>query len=112
MFQGSLYDVYTNRKWYANIDSLADMDESGIPIEVEHWGLIVDIFGDEQAEGLVGNLRKKLVSSAMDDSVMGRVAKTGKVAGLERTLRMPMIYQQYVRNDGSSYLHSVSECPR
>lgn len=111
-FQGSLYDVYTNPKSYANIDSLADLDGTGIPIVVVHLGLIVDVFGDEPPGSHLGNLRAKLQPQAMDDSLMERIAGSGKVAGLERSLSMVKINQQHVRNDGSSYLHTVSECPR
>lgn len=110
--QGSLYDVYTNPKSYADIDTLGDMDRSGIPIAVVHPGLIVDVFGDEKPGSHLGNLREKLFPTPLDEDLMEKIAKTGKVAGLERSLSMPKVYQQFVRNDGTTYLHSVSECPR
>lgn len=110
--QGSLYDVYTNPKSYANIDSLADLDESGLPIVIVHLGLIVDVFGDEQPGSHLGNLRAKMKPDLKDETLMERIAASGKMAGLERELAMPKIHQEYVRNDGSSYLHTVSECPR
>lgn len=110
--QGSLYDVYTNPKSYADIDTLGDMDRSGIPIAVVHPGLIVDVFGDEKPGSHLGNLREKLFPTPLDEDLMEKIARTGKVAGLERSLSMPKVYQQFVRTDGTTYLHSVSECPR
>lgn len=112
MFQGSLYDVYTNPKTYANIDTLGELDRSGIIIAVLHQGLIVDVFGDERPGSHLGNLRLKLYPTTLEDDLMARIARTGKEAGLERLLSMPKVYQQYVRTDGTTLLHTIDECPR
>lgn len=110
--QGSLYDVYTNPKSYANIDTLGDLSQANIPIVVVHLGLIADVFGGDEPGNYLRGLRSKLIPSSMEDGLMGRVAREGKVAGLERYLNMPRIYQEYVRQDGSSFLYMVKECPR
>lgn len=110
--QGSLYDVYTHPKFYANLNTLKDVDEAGIPISVTHLGLIVDVFGDELPGTHLGNLRAKLKPRPMDDFLIAQVAAHGKEAALERFLALPLIEQQYMRPDGQSYLHRVSECPR
>lgn len=99
-------------KSYANIDTLADLDESGIRIAVLYAGLIVDIFGEEPPGSHLGNLRQKLFGLDLDHDLMGDIARQGKVAGLERLLSMPKIFHDHVRSDGSSYLHIVKECPR
>ena len=104
--------MYTHPKFYATLNSLKDVDEAGIPITVVHLGLIVDVFGDELPGSHLGNLRAKLNPRPMDDFLMDRVAANGKEAGLERVLALPLIEQQYIRPDGQSYLHRVSECPR
>lgn len=110
--QGSLYDVYTTPKSYANIETLNEMDGSGIKIHVVHHGLIVDVFGEEAPGSDLGNLRQKLVPVPMQDALMEKIAKYGDAAALERALSMVKITNQYVRNDGISYLHTVKECPR
>lgn len=107
-----MYDVYTTPKSYANIETLNEMDESGIKIHVVHHGLIVDVFGDEPPGSDLGNLRQKLVPVPMQDALMEKIAEYGDAAALERALSMVKIAHQYVRNDGSSYLHTVKECPR
>lgn len=113
-FQGSLYGVYATPKSYANIETLSELDESGLRISVVHAGLIVDVFGDEAPGSDLGNLRRKLVATPLQeqDELMNRIALKGDRAGLERTLMMLKVTQEFVRDDGSSYLHTVQECPR
>ena len=46
--------MYTIPKSYTNLDTLEDFDKSGIPIAVRHWGLIVDVFGNEEPGSPIG----------------------------------------------------------
>lgn len=54
ILQGSLVGVYTTPSSYHDIDTLKELDESGISIAVRHQGLIVDIFGDAQPGSPLG----------------------------------------------------------
>jgi hypothetical protein len=46
--QGSLVEKLSTPASYPNIDTLEQLDSSGMWIAVRHQGLIVDLFGDEQ----------------------------------------------------------------
>ncbi|GAB0090490.1 uncharacterized protein DMENIID0001_052260 [Sergentomyia squamirostris] len=112
-FQGSLVDVYTNSISYHNMDTLAELDESGIPISVLHAGLITDVFGSEPPGTRLGNLHSKMFVATHDNNIiLSRIATKGDMAALQRLVDMPKIFQQFVRSDGQPLIHVIKECPR
>jgi hypothetical protein len=53
-FQGSLVEKLSTPASYPNIDTLEQLDNSGLWIAVRHQGLIVDLFGDEKPGSPLG----------------------------------------------------------
>jgi hypothetical protein len=111
--QGLLYDVYTTPKSYPNIDTLNDLLESEMEIHVRHPGLVTDIFGDgRDKSSTVESLRSRLRISS-DDFLHQRIVKKGDIAALKRYSNYDLEESKLaLREDGTSNLHLVAECPR
>lgn len=110
--KGLLYNVYTSKQSYPNIDTLEDLYNSKLEIHVRHPGLLTDIFGDGRDKSIVSNLRSHLRVSG-DDFLNKRIVTKGDIAALERYANYEFENNKLVpREDGTSNLHLVAECPR
>ena len=110
--KGLLYNVYTSQQSYPNIDTLEDLYQSKLEIHVRHPGLLTDIFGDGKDKSTVSDLRRHLRVSN-DDFLNLRIVNKGGIASLERYANYEFENNKLVpREDGTSKLHLVAECPR
>uniref|UniRef100_A0A182JLL2 Ionotropic glutamate receptor C-terminal domain-containing protein n=1 Tax=Anopheles atroparvus TaxID=41427 RepID=A0A182JLL2_ANOAO len=111
-FQGSLVDVYTTPTSMKNLDTLAELDASGLPIAVNAPALIVDVFGTERPGNTIGNLKRRLVLEQNPAHPAGNVVLTGRSAALIRNQDFVRLSTKYLGSDGHARLHRLRECPR
>jgi hypothetical protein len=84
-----------------------------LDIHVRHPGLLTDIFGDEQTNTTIGDLRARRLRTTDDDALNERIVSKGDVAGLARYANYDYDNHNVTpRADGKSNLHLVGECPR
>lgn len=104
--------MYTSKQSYPNIDTLEDLYSSKLEIHVRHPGLLTDIFGDGKDKSTVSDLRRHLRVSS-DDFLNQKIVTGGAIAALERYENYEFENNKLVpRDDGTSNLHLVAECPR
>ncbi|KAI4504573.1 hypothetical protein M0802_000123 [Mischocyttarus mexicanus] len=109
LFGGLLYKSLTNDIYYKDINSLSELDASGLPIVFLKYNLI-DVFSDEPTESpVLNNLRTKFKHGvrALHDASFFRNA-----SGLIRKKHFYLTEQSLLNDDLSPKLHLVKECPR
>uniref|UniRef100_A0A182P0W2 Ionotropic glutamate receptor L-glutamate and glycine-binding domain-containing protein n=1 Tax=Anopheles epiroticus TaxID=199890 RepID=A0A182P0W2_9DIPT len=111
-FQGSLVDVYTTPTSMKNLDTLAELDASGLPISVTAPALIVDVFGTEQPGSTIGNLKQRLVLQTVPNRTASFGVLGGRTAGLIRNQDFLRLSTKHLAADGTTRLHRLRECPR
>jgi len=95
--------------YYPDIDSLRDLDASGLSISLASFNLI-DLFGSSDANSavLMKNLRKKLRYGL---NSIYNAAYYRNVSGFVREHHYPIIKQELINADGGPLLHLIKECP-
>ncbi|XP_050099218.1 uncharacterized protein LOC126579713 [Anopheles aquasalis] len=116
-FQGSLVDVYTTPRSRRNLDTLAELDASGLPIVVSAPALAVDVFGNEDASSAsstIANLRHRLVlAPTISSRASGpSLVVVGQSAALIRKQDFGRLSTKYLGRDGTPRVHRLRECPR
>uniref|UniRef100_A0A182RM80 Ionotropic glutamate receptor L-glutamate and glycine-binding domain-containing protein n=1 Tax=Anopheles funestus TaxID=62324 RepID=A0A182RM80_ANOFN len=111
-FQGSLVDVYTTPTSMKNLDTLAELDASGLTITVTAPALIVDVFGTERPGSTIGNLKQRLVIEHTPVRSSSHAVLAGLTAGLIRNQDFVRLSTKHLGADGIARLHRLRECPR
>ncbi|EDO64349.2 AGAP000293-PA [Anopheles gambiae str. PEST] len=111
-FQGSLVDVYTTPTSMKNLDTLAELDASGLSITVTAPALIVDVFGTERPGSTLGNLKRRLVIETATNRSAAYGVLGGRTAGLIRNQDFVRLSTKYLGRDGTPRLHRMRQCPR
>uniref|UniRef100_A0A182MLD6 Ionotropic glutamate receptor C-terminal domain-containing protein n=1 Tax=Anopheles culicifacies TaxID=139723 RepID=A0A182MLD6_9DIPT len=111
-FQGSLVDVYTTPTSMKNLDTLAELDASGLKITVTAPALIVDVFGTERPGSTIGNLRQRIVIEHVPTRMSAYSVLAGTTAGLIRNQDFVRLSTKYLGDDGTARLHRLRECLR
>uniref|UniRef100_A0A182XBX1 Ionotropic glutamate receptor C-terminal domain-containing protein n=1 Tax=Anopheles quadriannulatus TaxID=34691 RepID=A0A182XBX1_ANOQN len=111
-FQGSLVDVYTTPTSMKNLDTLAELDASGLSITVTAPALIVDVFGTERPGSTLGNLKQRLVIETATNRSAAYGVLGGHTAGLIRNQDFVRLSTKYLGRDGTPRLHRMRQCPR
>ncbi|XP_058063424.1 uncharacterized protein LOC131213406 [Anopheles bellator] len=113
-FQGSLVNVYTTPRSMRNLDTLDELDASGLSITVTAPALIVDVFGTERpGQNTLGNLKARLVIQHDPTAQqVGRAVVAGRTAGLIRNQDFGRLLTKHLIADGTSQVHRLQECPR
>uniref|UniRef100_A0A182IAL4 Ionotropic glutamate receptor C-terminal domain-containing protein n=1 Tax=Anopheles arabiensis TaxID=7173 RepID=A0A182IAL4_ANOAR len=111
-FQGSLVDVYTTPTSMKNLDTLAELDASGLSITVTAPALIVDVFGTERPGSTLGNLKRRLVIETATNRSAAYGVLGGHTAGLIRNQDFVRLSTKYLGRDGTPRLHRMRQCPR
>ncbi|XP_014489479.1 PREDICTED: uncharacterized protein LOC106752352 [Dinoponera quadriceps] len=109
-FNGMLYKSFANDMYYRDIDSLEDLEASGLPILFTSFG-VSDIFGlkkDTDATPLIQSLKRKLQHGY---NAVINAAYYRNVSGLMRKHHFSILNEELVNTDGSPMLHLVKECP-
>lgn len=108
-FQGSLVTSYTTTSYYRNINSLQQLDESGLRIGTASMGL-ADVFVNDSS---LGRSLKSKVVIINSNNTMHRAAYQKDLAVLERKEDAKMrIKLEFTQQDGFELVHLVKECPR
>ncbi|XP_058176238.1 uncharacterized protein LOC131291067 [Anopheles ziemanni] len=111
-FQGSLVDVYTTPTSMKNLDTLAELDASRLPIMVNAPALVVDVFGTERPGNTIGNLKQRLMLDEHPSKPAGHTVMAGLSAGLIRNQDFVRLSTKHLGEDGNARLHRLRECPR
>lgn len=109
-FNGILYKSFAHDMYYQDIDSLEDLDASGLPILFTSFGTS-DLFGfmnDTDETLLIQSLRRKLLHGY---NAVRNAALCRNVTGLMRKHHFSILSEELVDTDGSPLLHLVRECP-
>uniref|UniRef100_A0A182QUF9 Ionotropic glutamate receptor C-terminal domain-containing protein n=1 Tax=Anopheles farauti TaxID=69004 RepID=A0A182QUF9_9DIPT len=111
-FQGSLVDVYTTPTSMKNLDTLPELDATGLTITVNAPALIVDVFGTERPGTTLGNLKRRLVIETNPSRTATNTILAGDTAGLIRNQDFGRLSTKYLAQDGTPRLHRLRQCPR
>lgn len=105
VFQGNLVTSYTKTVFYKDLETLEDIDESGLLVST----CIADIFGHNITD-VQKRLESKRVKTMMERSI-NRVAYTRDCCALERKKDAEFnIESIYISDDGTPLLHITSAC--
>lgn len=103
LVQGSFFKSFTTPTFYHEIDTLEDLDKSGLPIGTNFYSF------DSDGSKLMANLKKKKIRSV--PHLMDSVAYQRNVAKLERKHDIDsFIKTHYLDQNGTPLLHIVNEC--
>lgn len=107
LFQGSLFKSYTTISYYADINTLKELDDANILIKTS-----LRIFDKNQSELFKRLAMKTSVNLQLSMSSMDLAAHSQSVACVERkTDAKVFLKTKYLNDDGLPLLHIVSECP-
>lgn len=101
-YQSSLATVYTQPMYYKNIQSLEELDESGMKIVSKYKGFLDDAF-PPNASALTDRLLKKVLW--MENVLLIIRLQTHREAGFTRKSLFDITYK-------SKNFHLIPECPR
>lgn len=104
IFQGSLVKSFSTKSYYADVDTLEELDQSGLRIATS-----LDIFSNRTP--LLANLENK--RTVLNISALDRAAFYRDVAAVERKEDANLLINtQYKReDDGYPLLHLMKKCP-
>ncbi|XP_029161062.1 uncharacterized protein LOC114932827 [Nylanderia fulva] len=106
-FTGLLYNSFAHDMYYPDIDTLRDLDTSGLTIALASRSLN-DIFDDDINSTLMRSLRSKL---RYGENAVPNAAYYRNGSGLAKGNYFPAFNEQYVDVNGNSLIHLVKECP-
>ncbi|XP_011051279.1 PREDICTED: uncharacterized protein LOC105144210 [Acromyrmex echinatior] len=109
IFNGILYNSFAYDMYYPDINSLHDLDVSGLPISFSSASL-VDLFNndDNNVESALRNLRKKI---QFNENGIISTAHYRNTSAFARERYFPVISEELADADGGPLLHLVKECP-
>uniref|UniRef100_A0A182NSF8 Ionotropic glutamate receptor C-terminal domain-containing protein n=1 Tax=Anopheles dirus TaxID=7168 RepID=A0A182NSF8_9DIPT len=109
-FQGTLTTAFSTKSYYKDLNTLAALDLSGLPIGTSSRSLL-DIFGNHSLSPLYHSLKGKL--QILNESARHRAAFQRDVCCIERHSDVHLIINtEYIRPSGLPMLHVIDECPR
>ncbi|EAT32240.1 AAEL015647-PA [Aedes aegypti] len=108
MFQSSLSSVFLNPVYYKDIDTLQQLDKSGMKIVVKYRGFMDDVFPANNTPTMDA-LRNKMAFEQYAGSMPGRVARIGTISTVTRKSTLSLDNAIYL---STNQLHMVRECPR
>lgn len=111
IFQGRLVTVLSKPDYYPDINTLEELDASGLVIGTGSPNLIEDTFSTEESS-LIKHLRNKIKYYNLSSSVMSYVAKQQNMSALNRLSNAIHSLHHFHNSDGTFQLHIVKECPR
>jgi len=111
IFQGKLVTVLSKPDYYADINTLEELDASGLVIGTGSPNLIADTFSTEESS-LIKHLRDKIAYFNVSQSVMSHVAEHQNMSALNRLSNAIYGIHLFHNSDGTLQLHIVKECPR
>jgi hypothetical protein len=103
VIQGSLFKNFTTISYYADINTLEELDESGLPIAAFIWNFI------RPNSELLERLEKKTVQRWMGDLDMTAYKRNVSFCETKAHVEF-LIKTKYVDDDGLPLLHIINEC--
>lgn len=110
IFGGILYNSFAHDVYYRDINTLEELDSSGLPLTLTSFSLN-DLFGPENNTDLprtMQNLRKKMIYGP--DSLQ-RAACYRNVSGFVKESYYPIIKEEHFDASGGHLVHLINECP-
>lgn len=108
IFQSRLSAVFITPVYYEDINTLAQLDESNLFIDLKYQSMLVDLF-PENSTPMIERLSKKLRLVKTSESVMAIVARDGGIATVTRRSTTKLDNSIFFTNN---QLNLVKECPR
>lgn len=108
IFQSRLSSVFITPVYYEDINTLTQLDESNLFIDLKYQSMLDDLF-PENSTPTIESLSKKLRLVVSAESVMARVARDGSVATVTRRSTTKLDNSIYFTNNT---LNLVKQCPR
>lgn len=109
MYQSGLSTVFVKPLYFKDINSLAQLDASGVTIQVKYVGYLTDVFPNDTV-GTIRNLHDKMVLVETEISAMDLVNDFKKVATITRKSTKKLDNSLYFKK---KQLHMVEkECPK
>lgn len=108
IFQSRLSAVFITPVYYEDINTLAQLDESNLFIDLKYQAMLDDLF-PENSTPMIERLSKKLRLVVSSESVMAKVAREGGVATVTRKSTTKLDNLIYFTNN---QLNLVKQCPR
>jgi hypothetical protein len=103
VLQGSLFKSFTTISYHADINTLEELDESGLPIATSLWSFI------RPNSELLKRLEKKTVHRSM--GYLDTVAYKRNISVCEPRAHIEFLMKtKYVQDDGLPLLHIINEC--
>ncbi|XP_043255164.1 uncharacterized protein LOC122398960 [Colletes gigas] len=106
VFTSQLASSFSKRLYYNDIDTLEELEKSGLTILTNSRDIIEDALSDSTTP-LIKRLRKKM-EYANDTEIDRRLFETKDAAYLHRPTTLPFRYDEFQRQK----LHLVKECPK
>lgn len=111
LFQGKLVTVLSKPDYYPDVNTLEELDASGLVIATGSINLIENTFSAEES-ALVKHLSNKVTYFSTKEGVADYVAKHKDTAALTRLSNAIYNVLIYRNSDGTLLLHIVREFPR
>ncbi|XP_050450325.1 uncharacterized protein LOC126850903 isoform X2 [Cataglyphis hispanica] len=106
-FSGILYNSFAHDMYYPDINTLRELDASGLVIALASISL-TDLFDDDNSSTVMRNLRSKL---RYGENAVVNAAYYRNGSGFAKENYFPAFSAQFVDVDGGPLLHLVKECP-
>jgi hypothetical protein len=110
-FQAKLVTVLSKPDYYSDINTLEELDASGLVISTGSINLVRDTFSTEESPP-AKHLRSKVTYCYLQEGNINYVAKHQNIAALNRLSTALYSVLLYRNSDGTFLLHIVKECPR
>jgi hypothetical protein len=110
-FQAKLVTVLSKPDYYPDINTLEELDASGLVISTGSINLVQDTFSTEESPP-ANHLRSKVTYCYLQEGNINYVAKHRNIAALNRLSTALYSVLLYRNSDGTFLLHIVKECPR
>ncbi|EDW24231.1 GL24026 [Drosophila persimilis] len=109
LLESSLATVYIRPLYYRDLNTLAELDESGKPIYIKHPAFKDDLFyGHDSAVYRRLNAKMMLVAEG-EERLIEMVSRQGKFAGVTRSASLQLNDIRYVM---TKKVHKIPECPK
>ncbi|KAJ3647500.1 hypothetical protein Zmor_019374 [Zophobas morio] len=102
LLQGYMFRIFTTTTFYPDINTLEQLDKSGLTLVWNLWFIF------EDNSSIIKSLERK--SKPMLDDTVNSVAFHRNVAAVEPKVLAELLTTMYIDNEGFPLLHIVDEC--
>ncbi|KAL7727353.1 hypothetical protein ACLKA6_003012 [Drosophila palustris] len=109
LLESSLATAYIRPLYYRDPNTLAELDDSQIPIYIKHSAFKDDLFFGSDYEVYRRLNAKMLLVGEGEDRLISMVAKRGKFAGVTRSASLELNDRRFIM---THMVHKIPECPK